>query len=419
MSLITGLAHGASLVVTLALGHYGTPALVAVITAIALLVVHLAVPFAVRDHSQELNDFGIEDELLNRADVAEEHDLAGHGWGSPGTTLTGIVLALVGTALLFVMGFVPVPLLVARFAGWALAFLAAIGGFIATASSALWTGVGFTTLLRLMIPGNAAPGERFWVISPVLVMAGALVLTIFCLKTMAGVIAKRDGLRDQAQGQLRGAIFALILICCVAALPWSMQIVGGEERRAAGQCGGAEICEPSYTFFSAYGHGDSEAGDNAAFADFGGILAIAENTAEFEPSLFGQLAFSIQVMDATAWVVFLLTCIATLGPLLSSAFKLPAAARFSPGLQLLGLPMIAWAAVHFVLAASYQWKPSYDDVARFGGPIADQTWIPGILGFAVGVFIVMLALNQVHAVKALFSNLGGLEKVAKSGHSFD
>lgn len=401
------------------LGHYGTPALVAVITALALLIVHLAVPFAVRDFGQELNDFGIDDQSLSRADMAEEHQLAGHDAGSPGATLTGIVLALVGSALLFVMGFVPIPLVLARFVGWALGFLAAIGGFLATASSALWVGTGFTTFLRIIIPGNAAADERIWVISPVIVFAGGIVLTIYCLKVMANVVARRDGLRDQAQGQLKGAVFALILICCVAILPWSMQIMGGEERRDAGACTGAEVCDPSYVFFSAYGHGDSDAGDNAAFADFGGILAIAQNTADLNPGLFTQLAFSLQVMTATSWVVFLLTSIATLGPLLSSAFKFPAAARFSPVLQVLGLPMIAWAAVQFVLAASYQWRPSYDDAARFGGPISDQTWIPGILGFAAAVFIVLLALNQFAAVRGLADHMGGLQKVTEQAHSFD
>ncbi len=402
------------------LGHYGTPALIAVITAVALLVVHLAVPFALRDFSQAQNDIGIEDDVLTRGDMVDEYDAVdGPGGAAPGTILTGIILALVGSVLLFVTGFVPAPILVARFAGWFFAFFAAIGGFIATLASAHWVGTGFTTFLRVVIPTNAEPASRFWTISPVLTMAGAIVLVIFAIKTMAGVVSTRDGLRDQASRQLKGSIIAVILACCVLALPWSMQILNGDERRAAGFCSGGETCDPTYVFFTAFGHGDHAAGNAFNGANYGGILGIADSTSEFDPALFQGLAFSISVMVATAWVLFILSAVATLGPLMSSAFKLPAAARMSPIIQMLTLPMLAWAAIQFILAATYQWKPSYDDAAQFAGTIADQTWIPGVLGLATGVFIVMAALNQIGAVKGLFANMGGIEKVTERTHSFD
>lgn len=405
------------------IGHFGTPALVAGGLTIVLLVMHLAVPFGVFDFNKATNDAGQKDDTISRGDMADAFDASNaYGPASPGVTLGGIIMAMVAGLLLVVVGFVPMPVVVARFAGWTLALVGAVGGFMALTSSAYWLGTGFTTLLNVITP-NPDPVQRLWIISPVLVFIGAAVLIMTFFKVMAGVVATRDGLRTQAEAQLKGAAFAAVFLALVLIVPWSMQILSGDETRAQGVCSAAESCSASYNFFTAFGHSDAEyIRQSYTGQSFGGVLGIADTTEDAEPGMFQGLALSLKVMTATGWIGFLLGALATLGPVLSSAFKLPGAAKWSSLVQAAALPMALWATIMWILASSYMWRPSWEEGAIFGNaPIKDfQLWVwPGAPVFA-GAVLVIWALMQAKAVRPLFESHGGVAAIAsKNAHSFD
>ncbi len=405
------------------IGHYGTPALMAAGLALVLLVVHLAVPFGVMDYSQAMNAAGQNDDAMSRGDIVDSFDAANaYGPASPGLTLGGIILALVASVLLVAVGFVPMPVAVARFAGWVLAFTGALGGFMAFTSSAYWLGTGFTTLLNVVLP-NPEPFQRLWIISPVLVFIGSAALVVMCFKTLTGVAAKRDGLRDQAQAQVKGAAMAAVFLALVLVLPWSLQILDGDETRAQGGCTAAQECSASYNAFTAFGHTSAEfVRTTYTGSSYGGIIAIAEATDDTDPGMFQGLAFSLKVMTATGWIGFLLGSLATLGPVLSSAFKLPGAAKWSALVQAFSLPMALWSVIMWILASSYMWRPSWEDGARFGAaPIADfQLFVwPATPIFAAAV-LVLWSVMQARAVSTLFASHGGVAAIAsKNAHSFD
>ncbi len=406
------------------IGHFGTPALVAGGLAIVLLVLHLAVPFGFADYEKSANDGGIKDETVSRGDIVDAYDATdAYGPASPGVTMGGIIMAMVAGILLVGLGFVPMPVVAARFAGWLLALVGAVGGFMAFTSSAYWLGTGFTTLLNVITP-NVEPSVRLWIISPVLTFIGAGVLIATFFAVLTNVIATRDGLREQVRGQLKGATLAAVFLALVLIVPWSMQILTGDETRMQpGQCSQAESCSASYTFFTAFGHTSNGAVSGAyGLPGFGGAIAIAEATQDNEPAMFQGLAMSIKVMTATGWIGFLLGALATMGPLLSSAFKLPGAAKWSTIVQGLGLPMALWSAIMWILASAYMWRPSWEDGAIFAGTSVkdQQLWVwPGAPIFA-GAVLVIWALMQFAAVRGLFAHAGGVAAIAsKKTHSFD
>ncbi len=405
------------------IGHFGTPALVAGGLAVALLVMHLAVPFGVFDFNKQTNDVGIADDTISRGEMADIHDAAdGYGPASPGVTLAGVIIAMVAGLLLVAVGFVPMPVVAARFSGWLLGLVGAVGSIMALTSSAYWLGTGFTTLLSVLTP-NPDPAQRLWIISPLLLFIGAGALIMVFFKVMAGVVAKRDGLRLQATAQLKGATLAAVLLALVLIVPWSLQILSGDETRATGACSPNESCSASYTFFTAFGHGDNDIVRQAYTGqNFGGIIGIAEASKDFDQGMFTGLAFSLKVMTATGWVGFLLGALATAGPVLGSAFKLPSAAKWSSLLQGLTLPMALWSALMWILASSYMWRPNWDDGAAFGvTQIKDfQLWVWPAAPIFVGAVLAIWAVMQMRAVRVLFDHAGGVAALAsKNAHSFD
>lgn len=391
--------------------------------ALLMLVLHLAVPMGYANHDEEANALGQDDEAVSRSDIAKGYgDADGYGPASPGVTLAGTIIALVAGMLLLVSSFAPVPVVAARFIGWTGGLLGALGAFMALTSSAYWVGLGFTTFLRAMFGwfgSNATAPLELWVISPVIVMGLGIAAFWGFLGIMANVIAKRDDLRSQAHHQLLGAKAAMLFLVAVLVLPWSLQVADGDDRREMGLCDGNEVCPAGYVFFSAFGHGGHEPASAGVLAPYGGILGIAEATENAEQPLFQGLAFSLKVMTAMGWIGFLLGALVTVGPLLSSAFKLPGAARFTPIVQALNLPMAAWAGIMFILAGAYMWNPSWDNAAFFGSLVKDQSWWFAFFPLVAAVPFTAFLLNQWQAVREVFGGMSIKTAAEADAHSFD
>lgn len=406
------------------IGHFGTPALVAGIAAVVLLVLHLAVPFGILTYGEET---GLDSETLSRGDIADGFNgPVDYGPASVGLTLTGIILAMVAGIVLFVVGMLPVPVVAARFAGWFLGVLGALGAFMALSSSAYWLGTGFSALLSAIAASfqDTPNAGRLWVISPVIVFIGASVAFLAFLKVMTNVVAVREGLRDRANHAARGVVLAAVVLSAMLIVPWSMLILDGEDRRAteAAMCPGSDTCQAATYFYTAFGHGSDPTASQGLGAPYGGILGIAERTSDQGSSaeLFQGLAFSIKVLTAMGWIGVILGMLTTFGHVLSSAFKLPGAARFSPVLLMLNVPMLLWGTIMFLLASIYMWTPSYDDAAFYGGAlVSDQSWWYGFLPLVVAVPLAMWAFNQYQSAREVFGQFGGTVTVVREEANFD
>ena len=385
-------------------GHYGTPALIAGGVAALALVLHLAVPFAVLDLPEAQNSLGFDDEAQSRKDVTEALDDGPdvYGLAAPGLTLAGIILALVAGIAAIALGFVPMPVAVARFVGWGTGLVGAMGAWFMTTSSLFPMGKGFATLLGLI---SGSEGARLWVVSPVLVAAcGGALLWAF-LRIIRNVITRKDDLRDGAARILRAPVLAAVFLAIVLIAPWAVLVQDGNERRASGDCLPSEDCPGQVGWHTAWGDSESTA--------FGGILATSEVTGG---DLWGHLAFGLKVMNAAAWVTFFAAVVATLGHVISSVAPTQVPARVFGGLQLANLVTLPWATVQLLLATIYQWKPSWDDTAL----TADQSWWFAFFPLFAFAPLALWILHQLRANLATFQ--GARTFVARQQeqtHSFD
>lgn len=407
-------------------GHYGTPALAALLGSVALLVVHLAVPFGIVDRPASDNDAGIDDQTVSAGDVAADFDDDRYGLPDPAVAFWGILLALLSGALLLGLGLAPMGVTTARFTGWLLAVAGATGAWLALASSAYWLGTGSTTLLGVV--SQNPPAARLWPISPVPVAAGALALAWTFLRVATGVVSRRDGLRDEAERHTRVSLLAGVLLLVLLAMPWSFQILDGDERRDHGDCSAAAVCPGRIDWYSAWGasadaelaalQSDPAGSLFTSHADglYGGILAVAGTGDRFGLDLWRQTAFSLKVLTAAAWTSFFVGATATLGHVVASAGQAPRAPRAATTLHLPALLVLAWATVHYLLLAAYQWRPTYDD-----GLLPDaQSWWFAFAPFAAAPLLVALAFRQWRLVRPLLSGLKTVARErAETAHTFD
>lgn len=341
------------------LGHYGAPGLVLLVAAAAALVVHLAVPFSiVQDHTGLSGDGA---EVQDRGEAADFWDAVdGYGLASPGATLTGAIILLAGAVALFVLGFVPMPVAAARWTGWSLALLASVGATLAAASSALWAGSGFATLLDLLF-GDPA-GSR-WVVSPVVVAAAGGVAVWACLAIATRVLPDQEPGRAEGRMAARAGRWAGLLLLLVVLMPWSLQVDGGE----------------------------------AAFVP--GLQAIqADKVTDGES--FGGLSYAIQVLIAAGWVGLVVPFLVVFGLLLTTTMPFPRAWRPFRGAAFLSLAMAAWGGVVYLLAWVYMWKPSWDDDAFVEG-----TWMPGFFPIVVALPLAMWALAELRQAQAFLADM--------------
>lgn len=408
------------------LGHYGTPALAACLGALLLLVVHLAVPFGVVDLPAGDNGVGLDDQPVSAGDVASDFDDGRYGLPSPAVAFWGILLALVAGLLLVGLGLAPMGVTAARLAGWGLAALGATGAWLAVASSAYWLGTGFATLLGVL-SRNPHESARLWVVSPVLVTAGGLALLWTFLRVATGVVSRRDGLRDDAAGHARVALLGAVLLVGLLTVPWSLQVIDGDERRDDGACPATAVCPGRLDWYSAWGasggaglsafQGDPAGGLFTSRADglYGGILAVAQNT-EAGPGLWQHAAFSLEVLTAAAWTTFFTGTLATLGAVLASAFPAPRAPRATTALHVPALLVLAWATVHYALLVAYQWRPTYD-----GGVLPDvQSWWSPLAPLLLAPLLVLLGWRQAGLAQPLLSGLRSVARErAETAHTFD
>src|SRR5688572_11713986 len=120
-------------------GHYGLPALVFGIAAVAALLLHLLVPYAhVNPEAEGQSSF-----VLDRGEASDTHDdLDMVNTSSPGLTLTGAIILTVAAVALLIFNYIPMNVAPARWAGWTLGAVGSVGGLMAFASSMLWVGSG-------------------------------------------------------------------------------------------------------------------------------------------------------------------------------------------------------------------------------------------------------------------------------------
>ncbi len=408
------------------IGHYGTPSLVAFLTALVLLVIQFAVPFGIVDHPADQNRAGLDDDTVSVADIAADFDTGSrYNLPNPDIAFSGILIALVAGTLLLIFGLMPMGVNVARYTGWGLALVGATGAWMALASTAYWIGTGFTTLLGVL-SSNPHETDRLWIISPLLIAGGALFMLRVFLRVATGVISTRDGLRDAAKQHTRTITLAAIILVAMLAVPWSFQILDGDERRDNNECNQSAVCEGRLDWYSAWG---ASAGANLAILQvdlegdgfgsdanglYGGILTIAPTSDTVGVPLFAHASFSLKVLTAAAWTTFFAGFIATLGGVITSATNRDAKAFVLA--HAAGLIFVAWAAVQFVLLAAYQWRPSYDN-----NIIPDaQSWWFAFVPLAAAPLLVALAVRQIHLVRPLFVGVTRVAKEkAQTAHSFD
>ncbi len=384
-------------------GHYGKPALIAGGLSVVLLVMHLAVPFAVLEWN---DDFGFDDETMSRGDVATNLEDGDHyGLAMPGVTLAGIIMALVAGALLVGLGLAPLPVTVARLLGWTAGAVGATGAFMAFTSSLFPLGAGFTTLLGVIF-GNEMGVTRLWVVSPVIVAVGSVFMGFFFFKVLTTVIATGSGLRTEATTMLRAPFFAALLLFAALVMPWTILPLDGDE--IPGCAGGGDGCDGRIDFYSAWGQSDN--------AQFGGILAAAEQSQDTPFEAWQHLAFTLKIIIAGAWVAFFVALVGTVGHVVASIVDWNWAPRVSAGLQLANAIMLPWVAVQLLLGFIYQWKPTYDEA----NPLQGMDWLFGFFPLVAVAPLGFLIFHQIRAnLGIVLSGRNLVTKVNTTGHTFD
>ncbi len=408
------------------IGHFGTASLFAFLAALGLLIIQLAVPFGAVDYTDADNDAGIDDSTVSAGDIAADFkDSNRYNLPNPDVAFLGIIFSLIAGVLLLATGLMPMGVNVARFTGWGLALLGATGSWLAFSSSAYWLGTGFATLLGI-ITGNPHEDARMWIISPVIVATGALLMLHAFLRVGTGVISTRDGLRDHAKRHTRTVTLAAVFLVGMLVVPWSFQLIDGDERRDNGECAQNSVCEGRLDWYTAWGTSggatlsglqisiDNIGDVSDAYGGYGGILSISESSKDLGFDLFAHASFSLKVLTAAAWIAFFAGTLATLGGVITSATgrNFEATAIVYAG----ALVMLAWAAIQFILLAAYQWRPTYDnDILP-----DSQSWWFGFVPLLVAPIITVLGVRQWGLVRPLFGSVTRVAKEkAETAHSFD
>ncbi len=399
------------------IGHYGLTAVVLAGLAILALILHLATPYA--NVSFE-NDFaGQSDETFSRKDVARDFDvLSDHGPNvSPGLTLAGLIIAVVGASALAVLGFVPLRIEPARWLGWGSGVVTAVGASMAFVSSMWWVGSGFglhtvmpslsqmqsfpvmepfgpmqegftflfaafgmtgglSGLLEVLWQSDS--GTTVWIISPALVAPLALAAIVLALRVCGNVAAQKDGIRERTQRHLRGSLFAMIFVGVVLLVPWAI----GETTDSTGQ-------------------------DEDFFAYGAHTILNMEDLSDGE--VFGHMAYALNVMVVTGWIGFAFGIVGSAGGILAST-GVPA--PVSRAFHFSTLPtaiMFAWSFLVYLLAWIYMWRP-FEDAEGFQ---------PGYFPIALAVVFVLWGINQYNLLTGAVGTLRATVTTKTQAVSFE
>ncbi len=387
------------------IGHFGTPALAIAGLAILALILHLATPYA----HVTFDDAGsAASETFSRSDIADHFDVLGDNGpnASPGLTLAGIIVAMVGAAALVAFSFMPLRVTAARWAGWGSAAVASVGAAMAFVSSMWWVGSGF----GLHVPAGPAgggpseaaavfasfgltgglsgllevlwrsdSGTTAWVISPALVAPLSLAVIVLALRICGNVAAAGDGVRERTRRHLRGSLFAMIFVGVVLLVPWAI----------------GELPDTSGT-------------DRDFFAQGAHTILNTRDLSGGES--FSSMAYAIEIMVVTAWIGFAAGIVGSAGGILAS---MGAPAAVSRAFSLAAGPtaiMLIWSAVLYLLTWIYMWRP-------FEGA---EGWQPGYFPLALAAVIALWAINVTNLVAPWLARVrSGLTSSGTQAISFD
>ncbi len=397
------------------MGHYGLSAIVLAGLAVLALVLHLATPYA----NVAFDDGS--DESFSRSDIAKDFDFLDE-FGpnvSPALTLAGVIVAAVGAITLAILGFAPLRVEVARWAGWGSGVVTAVGASMAFVSSMWWVGSGFglhtvmpqfsgfddfampmgpfgtmqsgfsfvfaffgltgglTGLMELMWGSDS--GSTVWIISPFLVAAISIAIMVLALRVCGRVAATRDGIRERTQRHLRTSLFSMVFVGIVLLVPWAI----GETT-------------------------DSTGADEDYFAFGAHTIVNMEDMTDGES--FGALAYAIKIMVATAWIGFAFGIVGSAGGILASSGAPASVAR---GFHLAVVPtvlMYAWSLVLYLLTWIYMWRP-FEDA---------EGWQPGYVPAVLIVVFGLWGINLANLLAAAYGTLRNAQTASASGAtSFD
>ena len=308
------------------IGHYGWRAIALAVLGVAALVVHLAVPYQV--FICDGDAFGCpDDKTISRKDHADTADTFDEAWvdsAGPGLTMAGAIVLLVGGLALTGLGFVPMPVTAARWAGWLGGLVAFAGAWFTASSSLYWIGDWASALLNL---GNPGGPDFILLLSPLIVGGAGIAAVLLAIGIMRDVITTRDGLREEARHTLAVAKWSLLSLGLVLLVPWSFYNPEGD----------------SYQWHSALGilfqHGVAD-----SFGSFGA-----------GGDAWNGMSYALVVLTVTCWIAAFAGVVVSAGGLLAHGLMPP---RWLPLLHGLSLFMTAWSAILYVLMWAYMWKPT-------------------------------------------------------------
>ncbi len=205
-------------------GHFGRPALNALIAVGGSIVAFFLVPFGFiefrgyatpKDH---VVNFASAQKYMDRAP-----DVLSHFSWSTTLVWVGLFLALLGAVLLVVMGQQPLKVDAARWIGSSGAFAIVLGGGLAFMACMYHVGTGFSTFLGALMQTEFR--SQFWAISPVLVAAACAYAVHNALGVMVRVSANRDGIRDNAAAHASMVRWAMAFMGVVLVVPWAIGLM--------------------------------------------------------------------------------------------------------------------------------------------------------------------------------------------------
>ncbi|MGB0653547.1 MAG: hypothetical protein ACPGQL_10145 [Thermoplasmatota archaeon] len=362
------------------IGHFGLPALLAGGLAVLALVLHLAVPYATVEF-MDPESGETDKETFSRGDIADDFDSLGGPNASPGLTLTGIVVAMIGGLGLVFASFLPLKVTQARTIGWGLGALTAIGAAIAFVSSMWWVGSGFgvappslyfsyfetqsggegfgggpfagTDMQSMMMAFAAFGGMGLtggfsgvlemifgtdnagdvWIISPVFVAAIALVILLAGLRACGDVVARADGLREQARRNLNGGALAIGFLGLALLVPWSI----------------GELTDTS--------------GEDQDYFVFGARTVLSAED-DSDGDIYSSMAYGLTIFQVAAWVGLAVALLSSLGPLLRSLGTPAQLVQPLNWTSAASALLWAWSAVVYLMTWIYMWRP-YEDAEGF------------------------------------------------------
>ncbi len=420
------------------LGHFGLPAVLLAALGIALLVVHLAVPYAHVDYANKLsaeeNDAVADDsdgftlaqrDNWFRGDINELYDQ--WEWfsdtspgtyeptkaASPGATLAGIILVMVAGLALFVLGFIPLGVSTARWIGWGGGALAVVGGTLAFFSSMFWVGSGFGHLDAFVAQGGVTGGftglmEKMagtdnagdaWIIGPAIVAALAVVVIVYAFKLVTSVTPKKDGLRDNARQHIRSAHWGLAFLALALVVPYAMAEVPEFPENAD---------DPHFGYMLEGGEFAEEVPEDELDRDYvfvGAHTVLVGNEltkvnkmfTAGDPDVEGKqwwngLSMSLRVFFAAGWIGILAGLLGTLRGILATTPAPKAITRIPEGFAFATAAMLIWTFVSLILVLSTQWKPHAS---------ANYDWDPAWAPFAILPLLVMWAWSIIVPLRGL------------------